>query len=86
MFLNDCQPGYGCNLLDDPLMPTGQVCAFFCDASGMGSPGCGDGPGPAFTCVPINGFYGDVDNVATNIGMCVDCMEWSGLGVCGAGP
>jgi hypothetical protein len=72
MFVNACAPGYGCLLPDDPVTPTGLVCAYFCDALG-GSPGCADGPGPAFACVAINEFYADAPpGIPDAVGLCVD--------------
>jgi hypothetical protein len=72
MFVNACAPGYGCILPNDPVTPTGLVCAFFCDALG-GSPGCADGPGPAFTCVAIKDFYADAPpDIPDSVGLCVD--------------
>jgi len=73
-YINDCIPGEGCALINDPNNPTGLVCAFFCDADGAGGPTCSDtgGPGPTFVCVRLNDFYGDVDSAPPNLGICVD--------------
>lgn len=72
-----CAVGYGCNLPDAPVNPTGNTCAFFCDVGATGGPACADGPGASFTCVPINGFYDDTPNVHPSIGMCIDCAVWT---------
>jgi hypothetical protein len=77
MTANGCALGYGCLLLDAPVNPVGNVCAFLCDADAGGGPTCADGPGDTYTCVAINGFYDDTTNVAANIGMCVDCTVWT---------
>jgi len=79
--LNGCVSGYACVLLNDPLAPTGSVCAFLCDAAGSGGPTCADGPGIAFACRPVNEFYPNevypnAAEVAAAIGMCVDPAVW----------
>jgi len=66
-FVNGCAEGYGCAL------DTGGgalVCAFFCDADGMGGPACSDGPGPSFDCLRINDLYANA-MVRNEIGICV---------------
>jgi len=68
--INVCDVGYGCNLIASP-ETSDRVCAFFCDPDG-GSPSCAEGPGPAYDCRRINGFYGDVPDVSPTLGMCVD--------------
>lgn len=86
MYLNTCAVGYGCNLLDDPISPWGNVCAYYCDAADTGGPTCndGDGPGPfGYTCVAINGgIYGDADNVPPDVGLCINCAVWADLPGC----
>ena len=69
-FINVCDPGYGCILIASEV-DSDLTCAFFCDPDG-GSPSCADGPGPAFDCRRIQGFYGDVPDVSLALGMCVD--------------
>ena len=68
--INECNVGYGCNLLENPNTED-RVCAFFCDPEG-GSPSCADGPGPAYDCRRINGFWGDVPDVSLALGMCLN--------------
>ncbi len=80
-FLNSCEVGYNCSLPESPGEMV-DVCAFFCDAGGGGGPGCNDGPGPAFTCVAIDGFYGDTEYLDDNLGFCVDCTVWAGNPEC----
>jgi len=75
-YINACAAGYGCVLNNDPVAPTGLDCAFICDASASGGPTCADGPGPAFTCVPINRFYSNATDLPDALGMCVDPVEW----------
>ena len=84
-FVNGCTGGYSCVLLDDPINATGLECAFICDASNSGGPTCADGPGPAFQCMPINGFYGDIPGFPVEIGMCIDPEEWSDFDTDGDG-
>jgi hypothetical protein len=82
-YLNTCTVGYGCTLLNQPQAPTGNVCAYFCDAENGGGPTCADGPGPLLTCVAINGgFYSDATEVPTEVGFCVDCTVWSDVPGC----
>ena len=81
-YLDTCAVGYACTQLDDPV-PSGNVCAFFCDADDNGGPTCADGPGDPLTCVAINGgFYGDATSVPMNIGFCVDCVVWADVPGC----
>ena len=68
--LNACDVGYGCNLLANQETED-RVCAFFCDPDG-GAPSCADGPGPAFDCRRINGFWDDAPDVSLTLGMCLD--------------
>lgn len=75
-FVNGCAGGYGCVLLNSPVNPTGQVCAFICDASQSGGPTCAQGPGSSFTCVQINQFYSNVADLPNEYGMCLDPVEW----------
>jgi hypothetical protein len=49
--INGCAPGYGC--LFSPEAPEQFLCAFACDATASGGPGCADGPGVAYECQPI---------------------------------
>lgn len=82
-YLNTCAVGYGCTQLNDPQTPTGNVCAYFCDADNAGGPTCSDGPGGMYTCVAINGgFYGDATEVPERVGFCVDCTVWSTVPGC----
>ena len=77
-FVNDCDVGYGCNLLANE-NTSDRVCAFFCDPDG-GSPSCAaDGPGPSYVCQRINGFWGDVPNVSLTLGMCLDPLVFPDL-------
>ena len=80
-YLNTCTVGYGCTLINDPINPTENTCAKFCDPMLMGGPICDD-TGAASSCVQINMFYGDADNVADEVGFCVDCALWSDVPAC----
>lgn len=85
MYLNTCAVGYGCTQLNDPVMTTGNVCAYFCDVSNSGGPTCTiqTSGSEASTCVAINGgFYGDATEVDMNIGFCVNCEVWADVPGC----
>jgi hypothetical protein len=68
-FINGCSKGYGCTLFNDA--QTALVCAFICDALDAGGPSCADSPNPAFNCIALNDYWGDVDNMPPNLGLCV---------------
>jgi len=78
-FVNDCPLGYGCALNDDPVSPTGLVCAYYCDAAGGGGPACTDteGPGAGFGCESLQDLYtGLPDSIPTAVGICVPCADY----------
>jgi hypothetical protein len=81
MFLNTCDVGFGCTLIDDPVNTTGNVCAKFCDPAMAGGPTCDD-TGTATTCTQINTFYADADNVPDEVGFCIDCAVWTDVPAC----
>lgn len=83
MYLNACNPGYGCLLVNDPSNPTGNVCAFFCDPTqGGAGPSCSSatGGGSNFSCRQLMTFYTDATNVDPAVGLCIDPNGvWSGV-------
>ena len=75
-YINACASGYNCSLENSPVSPTGTDCAFICDASQGGGPTCAQGSEPSYTCVQINQFYANVEDLPDAYGMCVDPIEW----------
>lgn len=77
--INDCPVGYGCHLNDDPVSPTGLVCAYYCDAAGSGGPSCTDteGPGAGFGCISLQDLYSGLPaSIPDAVGICVPCADY----------
>jgi Putative metal-binding motif len=65
MFVNGCDQGFGCTLCIPPGCNQGElVCAAFCDPNGSD---CATGE----TCLLYNQYWGNVDPVPDDFGMCV---------------
>ncbi len=78
-YINTCEKGYSCAgaTLE---VPNGLTCAYVCDASGSGGPACGDpgGPGSQYTCIAINDFWANAENLSDEWGICVMCDDFPG--------
>jgi len=71
-FLNACEVGYGCSLLNTNTNALN--CAHYCDASDPnGALVCGG----TESCIAVNQYYSDITSadIPDNIGMCVDCSS-----------